>query len=108
MADSCSFFNGLDTTLLEILKVIVHFLELVGRVTFPIRDLADDAKWIPGTVRLGRISGKSLIRQVWIIFNGPCRFHDIDPPMPLANGQLGSPDGRIQRGSQVNESRLFP
>jgi hypothetical protein len=45
-----SFFNCLDTTLLEVLEVIVHFLEPVGRMTFPIGNLADDAKWIPGTV----------------------------------------------------------
>ncbi len=46
----CSFFNCLDTTLLEALEVIVHFLEPLLGVTLPIRNLADDAKWIPGTV----------------------------------------------------------
>ena len=46
----CSFLNCLNTTLLEILKVIVHFFELVGGVTLPIRNLADDAKWISRTI----------------------------------------------------------
>lgn len=45
-----SFFDGLDTTLLEVLEVIVHFLELFGGVTLPLRNLADDAEWAPGTV----------------------------------------------------------
>ena len=43
-AEPCSLFNCLNTTLLEVLKVIVHFFELVGGVTPPIRNLADDAK----------------------------------------------------------------
>jgi hypothetical protein len=30
--------------------MIVHFLELFGRVTLPLRHLADDTKWITGTV----------------------------------------------------------
>jgi hypothetical protein len=46
----CSFLNCLDTTLPEVLEVVVHFLELGGGVAGPIRNLADDAKWIPGTV----------------------------------------------------------
>lgn len=50
MAEPCSFFDCLNTTLLEVLKVIMHFLELVGGVTLPIRNLADDANWIPRTV----------------------------------------------------------
>lgn len=50
MAEPCSFFNCLDTTLLEVLKMIVHFFELAGRVALPIRNLAEDAKWIPRTV----------------------------------------------------------
>jgi hypothetical protein len=44
MAEQCSFFNCLNTTLLEVFKVIVHFFELLGGVTLPIRNLADDAK----------------------------------------------------------------
>ena len=40
---ACSFFNCLNTPLLEVLEVIVHFFELVGGVTLPIRNLADDA-----------------------------------------------------------------
>src|SRR5258706_14468591 len=35
-------------------------------------------------------------------------FHDVDPAKPCTNGQLGSPDGRIQCGGQVNEIPLFP
>jgi len=50
MAEPCSFFNCLNATLLEVLKVIAHFFEPVGGVTLPIRNLADDANCIPGTV----------------------------------------------------------
>jgi len=46
----CSFFNCLNTTLLEVLEVVVHFFEPVGGVTLLICNLADDAKWIPGTI----------------------------------------------------------
>jgi len=35
-----SFFNGLDTALLQVLKVIAHFFEPVGRETLPIRNFA--------------------------------------------------------------------
>jgi len=45
-----SLFNCLNATLLEVLKVIVHFFELVGRMTFPIGNLSDDAKCTPRTV----------------------------------------------------------
>lgn len=48
--EPCLFLNGLDTTLPENLKTIVHFLEPIGRVTLPIRNFADDAEWVLGTV----------------------------------------------------------
>jgi len=44
---ACSLFDGIDTLLLELLEVIVHFLEPLGGVTLPLRHLADDAKWMP-------------------------------------------------------------
>src|SRR5438309_8751549 len=60
------------------------------------------------TVRLRRISGKSLIRQVWIVFDRSGWFDDVDPAGSCADGELGSPDGRFQGGGQVGEQRLFP
>jgi hypothetical protein len=45
-----SFFNCFNTTLLQVLKMIEHFFELVRRVSLPLRNLSDDANWIPGTV----------------------------------------------------------
>jgi len=45
-----SFFNCLDAKLLEFLEAIAHFLEPVWRVTLPVRNFADDAERISGTV----------------------------------------------------------
>src|SRR6185369_2278840 len=103
-----SFFNRLDATLLEVLEVIAHFLQTLGGMPRPFRDLADDAEWTPGTVGHCWISRKFPVRQVWIIFDGSCWLHDIDPAAACADGQFSSPDGRIQRRGQVNESCLFP
>ena len=50
VAEPQSFFNRLDTQLLEALEVIAHFLEPVGGVTNPVPNLADDAKWIPRAI----------------------------------------------------------
>lgn len=50
VAEPRSFFNCLNATSFEVLKMIAHFLELVGRVTLPFRNLADDANRITGTV----------------------------------------------------------
>ena len=45
-----SVLDCLDTKLLQSLKVVLHGFELLVRVTFPIRDFANDPKRIPGAV----------------------------------------------------------
>jgi hypothetical protein len=68
IAEPCSFFNCLNTTLPEVLKVIVHFFDLVGRkcgsdrghLTMTLSDA-----WLPGrqTKNLSQSSTPSLAHR---------------------------------------------
>ena len=49
-AEAFLFFNGFDTSLFEVFKMFMHFLELLGGMAFPILDLADDTERTSGTI----------------------------------------------------------
>ncbi len=108
LAVLASVLDRLDAQPLEMRQVVLHGLELLGRVSLPIGDFADDPERIAGAVRLRRIARELLVGQVGIVLERAGRLDDVDPPSPLARRQLGAPDGGIQGGGQVDIRRFLP
>lgn len=79
-----------------------HGRYLCRWVALPNGDLTHHLKGMNGTIGLGGVAGEFPVGQVGIIFNRPGRFYQVDPFRPFALGQLGAPDGGIQRGRQEN------
>src|SRR5690349_7595132 len=93
----CSLLDGLDATLPKIFEMIVHRLELVRRVTHPIRYFAEYAQWAASPVRLCGVSRKPLVREVGIILDRAGGIDDVDAPPPFPDRQFGAPGGRFER-----------
>src|SRR5215468_415922 len=93
--DIRSVVNCLNADLLKSLKAVLHGLQRFRGVSLPIRDLARDTQWLPGPVRLRRITPKPLIRQIGVILNRSSRFYHVDSAGTFAYRQLCSPRGCI-------------
>src|SRR5690606_41679874 len=88
-----SVLDGLDALPLELLQMVPHGLELLGRVPLPVRDFARDPQRVPRAVGLRRVARVLLVRQVGVVLDGAGRLHDVDPAAPFADGQFGPPGG---------------
>lgn len=88
---SDSVFDRFDPELSKTREMIAHRLQLLGGMSLPIRNLACDAQRIASAIRLRRIAGKLLVRQIRIIFNRAGRFDDVDSAASLACSQFGAP-----------------
>src|SRR5690606_7589307 len=86
----------IDPLLLQFGQCILHRRYLRSWMSLPDRNLPDYPKWLGGAERSGRISGKFFIGQIWVIFDRPRRFYEIDPFFPLAQRKFSSPDRGIQ------------
>ena len=92
-------FDALD---LEAFKVVLHSFENFGWMRLPVGDFSNDLQRIAGSVGAGRVARESLVGEVGVVFDGTGRFDLVDAAWSLANGQLGSPDGGIQGGGEID------
>src|ERR1700749_1070092 len=74
-----------------------HGLELLRRMTGPVDDLTDDAQGLTATEGPGWIPRKLLVGQVRVVLELPGGLDDVDARAVLAAGQLGAPDGGVER-----------
>src|SRR5262245_22298056 len=100
--------HRLSCNLLKARNVVLHHLELLGSVSRPIDDLANDAQRVDGAVRLRGVAGEFLVGQVGIVLERAGWLDDINAPTPVAHGELRAPDGRIQGSRQVDVRRALP
>ena len=77
-----------------------------GGVALPLLDLADDPERLARAVRFGRIAGEFLVGQVRVVDDLAGRLDDVDPPAPVADGQLRAPDRRLQRAGQIDPGQF--
>src|SRR5262245_60380881 len=98
-------FDRLDTLLLEPLEKIFHSFELIRRVPLPVNDLAHYLQRLSIAIRLRLITWELPVRQIGVVLDRVGRFHYIDPAASLAERQLCSPGGSIQRAGEVDVSR---
>src|SRR5262245_8024312 len=71
-------------------------------MTDPLDKLADDPQRLAATERLRRITGELLVGQVWVVLERPGWLDHEDPAATLTAGELGSPDGRVERCGEVD------
>src|SRR6516225_9048522 len=99
--------NRLEALFLQAFEMVLHFLQSLGGVAFPIRDLACDAERFTGAVGLRWIPRKFFVCQVGVVHDRSGRLYNVDPSPFFADSQLGAPNGRVQRAGQINPRRLF-
>src|SRR5262245_44830234 len=71
--------------------VCFHGLDLSGRVRLPAEKFAHDAQRLARAIRLRRIAGKLLVRQIGVVDEGAGRFHYVDSAAAFTFGQIRSP-----------------
>lgn len=100
--------DSLNALRLQSREIVLHLLQPLGGMALPRRDLARDPERLTRTIRLRRIAGELLVRQVGVILNRTGWLHDVDSFPSVAGGHLGTPDRRIQSAGQVDPGRLLP
>src|SRR5262249_31076025 len=88
--------------------MVFHFLQALGGVAHPAGDFAHDPERLTGAVGLRRVSRKFLVPEIGIVHDRAGRLHNVDPFPSVSVGQLGAPDGRVQRAGEIDPRCLFP
>src|ERR1041385_7220225 len=79
-----------------------HGLGLLGRVTAPVDELADDAQGLSATKGLRRIPRELLVGHVRVVLELPGWLDDVDAPAAFTAGELGAPDRGVERCGEVD------
>ena len=87
---------------LQVSKCGSHGLELLGRMTDPVNELANDAHRLAAAEGLRRIPRKLLVGQVRVVLELSGGLDDVDAPAALTAGELGAPDRGVERCCEVD------
>src|SRR4029078_1131604 len=71
-------------------------------MAFTVGDLAGDPQRIARAVRLRRVPGKLLVREVRVVLDGTGWLHSEDPARAFAARQLCAPDRGLNGGREVH------
>src|ERR1017187_9367475 len=102
LGDGSSVVDCLDAKLLEALEVVLHRLKDIGGVPLPVCEFPRDQSRVTRAVRVRRVAGELLVRQVRVVLDGASWFHDVDPARAFADCQFCSPDSGVHCGRQID------
>ena len=89
-------------------NAVLHRLQSLRRMPFPRLHLADHPQRLSRAIRLRRIAGEFLVRQVGVVDEGAGRLDYIDALPPVALRQLRALDRRIQRRGEIDPRHRLP